>query len=329
MRGARLLALAAALTPGAATAHELAPGLVRIEAVGPQAFHVTWRPPTPAQDDLQIRIAPPCAPLPEAGSALGGAGARLGAGARTEAVVRCPAGVAPQVRRDGGAGAEVLVIGPGPDAVRSAPWREAAAEATGAAREPRPLGLGGVLTSYVALGVTHILGGLDHLAFVLGLLLLVRAPRRVVAVLTAFTVGHSVTLAAAAVGVARLPAAPVEASIALSIVFVAREALLGDAGGRPRAPVVAAVGFGLLHGFGFAGALAALGLPPGFGLPALFAFNLGVELGQLGVVVGVLAGLRLTGLGAQAGLRRPAALALGVGAALLTLERVSHVLRWT
>ncbi|MCA9551849.1 MAG: HupE/UreJ family protein, partial [Myxococcales bacterium] len=117
-------------------------------------------------------------------------------------------------------------------------------------------------------------------------------------------------------------------TIALSVVFVAREALV-SAPGRGAVPLVAALGFGLLHGFGFAGALASLGLPRGHALPALFAFNVGVELGQLLVVGGVIAALWVTGLLRQASLRRPAAFVLGVGAALLTLERVWEVLRWT
>jgi hypothetical protein len=123
-----------------------------------------------------------------------------------------------------------------------------------------------VARTYVALGVEHILLGADHLLFVLGLLLLVAGARPLVATITAFTVAHSVTLAAVSLGFVRVPSAPVEAVIALSVMFVAAEVLRARAG-RPgfaaRAPWVVALAFGLLHGCGFAGALAEIGLPAG------------------------------------------------------------------
>ena len=134
------------------------------------------------------------------------------------------------------------------------------------------------------LGVEHILGGVDHLLFVLALLLIVRGGRRILLTVTAFTVAHSITLVAATLGWVRVPGPPVEAMIALSIVFVAAEIVQGLRG-RPgltaRAPWLVAFSFGLLHGFGFAGALAEVGLPQNAIPIALFAFNVGVELGQL------------------------------------------------
>jgi hydrogenase/urease accessory protein HupE len=145
-------------------------------------------------------------------------------------------------------------------------------------------GAGEVTRTYLVLGVQHILLGVDHLLFVLALLLVVKGLRRVVATLTAFTIAHSITLAAATLGLVHVPGPPVEAVIALSIIFVAAEIVHGIQG-RPgltaRWPWVVAFTFGLLHGFGFAGALSEIGLPQNAILLALFFFNIGVELGQL------------------------------------------------
>jgi hydrogenase/urease accessory protein HupE len=141
-----------------------------------------------------------------------------------------------------------------------------------------------VAKTYFALGVHHILAGFDHLLFVLALLLIVRGVRRVIVTITAFTVAHSITLAAATLGWVHVPSAPVEATIALSIVFVAAEIVHGVQG-RPgltaRWPWVVAFTFGLLHGFGFAGALHEVGLPEQAIPLALLFFNVGVEAGQL------------------------------------------------
>jgi hydrogenase/urease accessory protein HupE len=141
-----------------------------------------------------------------------------------------------------------------------------------------------VVRSYLSLGVEHILGGLDHLLFVLALLIITRGSWRLVKTVTAFTVAHSITLSLATLGLVNVPSAPVEAVIALSIVFVAAE-IVHERQGRPglteNAPWVVAFTFGLLHGFGFAGALSEIGLPQGDVPLALFSFNVGVEVGQL------------------------------------------------
>ena len=157
-----------------------------------------------------------------------------------------------------------------------------------------PAGVGKVAWSYLRLGVEHILGGVDHLLFVFALLLIVRGNARIFATITAFTLAHSLTLVAATLGVVHVPGPPVEASIALSIVFVASEAvhgLRGQPGLTARAPWLVAFTFGLLHGFGFASALAEVGLPQHAIPVALLMFNVGVELGQLAfVVVALMAG---------------------------------------
>ncbi|MBS9718838.1 HupE/UreJ family protein [Pseudohalocynthiibacter aestuariivivens] len=149
-----------------------------------------------------------------------------------------------------------------------------------------------VLVAYVPLGFEHILSGVDHLLFVFALLLLISDGWRLVGAITAFTVAHSLTLAAATLGLVTLPPAPVEAVIALSIVFLASELLLRGKG-APRLselyPWAISFSFGLLHGFGFAGALSEIGLPQ-WDIPlALLSFNLGVEIGQLGFVALVFA----------------------------------------
>lgn len=137
---------------------------------------------------------------------------------------------------------------------------------------------------YVQLGFTHIWEGIDHLLYVLGLMLLVRNLRTLVKTITGFTIAHSITLAAAALGYVDIPPAPVEAVISLSIVYIAVE-LVHVRRGRPslasRAPWVVAFAFGLLHGLGFAGALAEVGLPAHAIPTALLLFNIGIELGQL------------------------------------------------
>ena len=157
-------------------------------------------------------------------------------------------------------------------------------------------GAGEVARTYLVLGVEHILLGIDHLLFVLALLLIVKGAGRVVATVTAFTVAHSITLAAATLGLIRVPGPPVEAVIALSIVFVAAEIVHGVRG-RPgltaRWPWLVAFIFGLLHGFGFAGALDEIGLPQNAIPLALFFFNVGVELGQLMFVAAFVVAARL------------------------------------
>ena len=145
--------------------------------------------------------------------------------------------------------------------------------------------------SYLRLGVEHILGGFDHLLFVLGLMLIVRSTSVLIKTITSFTLAHSVTLAMAALGFVHVPQAPVEAVIALSILFLATELSKQhseESGLTTKAPWLVALCFGLLHGFGFAGALTEVGLPQSDIPLALLFFNVGVEVGQLIFVSGVL-----------------------------------------
>jgi hydrogenase/urease accessory protein HupE len=189
-----------------------------------------------------------------------------------------------------------------------------------------------VMRTYWRHGVEHILFGFDHLLFVLGLILIVRSRRVLLLTITAFTVAHSITLALATIGVVHVPGPPVEAAIALSILLLAVEVVRlqrGDAGFSARWPWLVAFAFGLLHGFGFASALSDVGLPQGDIPLALFAFNVGVECGQLAFVAVVLgaSGLaRRLRLGARVEQRavRAAPYAIGSLAAFWFFERLAR-----
>src|SRR6266566_2378391 len=153
-----------------------------------------------------------------------------------------------------------------------------------------------VAGAYLRLGIEHIWTGVDHLLFILALMILVKGTRRLIATVTAFTVAHSITLAGATLGFVRVPQQPVEACIALGIVFVACEivhARQGWQGWTERWPWIVAFTFGLLHGFGFAGALNAVGLPQTAIPVALLFFNVGVEIGQLLFIAAILSVMAL------------------------------------
>ena len=167
-----------------------------------------------------------------------------------------------------------------------------------------------VVRTYLVLGFQHILSGIDHLMFVLALLILVSGTGRLMLTVTAFTLAHSLTLAGATLGFVDMPGPPIEASIALSIMFVASEIMHSRRGTRgltERYPWVVAFTFGLLHGFGFAGALAQIGLPQASIPMALLFFNVGVESGQLFFIACVFAVMALARSAAQRiDLARPA-----------------------
>jgi hydrogenase/urease accessory protein HupE len=190
-------------------------------------------------------------------------------------------------------------------------------------------GAGTVAKTYFALGVEHILTGFDHLLFVFALILLVRKRAALLWTVTAFTAAHSITLAAATLGVVHVPPPPVEASIALSIAFLARELVRqrrGKAGLTARLPWLVAFAFGLLHGLGFAGALSEVGLPQNAIPLALLFFNVGVEVGQVLFILaalGALALLRRVPLQAP-WLRTASAYGIGGLAMCWTLQRVAQ-----
>ena len=182
--------------------------------------------------------------------------------------------------------------------------------------------------AYLRLGVEHLIFGYDHILFVIGVLFLVSGALQLLKVITSFTVAHSITLALSSLGLVTLPPAPVEAVIALSLVFLASELMKPPERRSPlttRHPWLMAFGFGLLHGFGFAGALAEIGLPKGAAALALLLFNLGVEIGQLLIVALVLALVRVVRATAWEPPRiaeRLPILAMGVLSAYWLIERV-------
>jgi hydrogenase/urease accessory protein HupE len=186
-------------------------------------------------------------------------------------------------------------------------------------------------TTYFMLGTEHILFGVDHLLFVLGLLLLVGGLWPLVKTITAFTVAHSITLGAAVLGYVPVQSGPVEAAIALSIVLLAREIVMGFRGQEHlvhRSPWLVAFAFGLLHGLGFAGALGNIGLRASDVPPALLFFNIGVEAGQLAFVAAILVVHQATRITVRARLPKfqPAlGYALGALAMLWFFERLPAV----
>ena len=204
----------------------------------------------------------------------------------------------------------------------SQPWVE-----IGAARGPLA-----VLRAYGVHGIEHILFGFDHLLFVLALALIVRSRRALFVTITAFTVAHSLTLGLATLGVVHVPGPPVEAAIALSILLVAVELVhleRRELGLTARWPWLVAFAFGLLHGFGFASALSDVGLPRGDIPLALFAFNVGVECGQLAfvsAVFGLVAIVMWLRVGARVArhARRGTAYAIGTLAAFWFFERLTR-----
>ncbi len=282
------IALALLAGPPVAAAHPLAPVLLELSEVGPGRFDVTWKRP--------LRVEGIAERAPE----LPAECARLASSPRIEAdlvaterwVVDCGEGglvgrpVA--VRGLEATGTDALLrIALSDGRVIQTVLRPDASSVIVPERTP-PLA---IARDYAGLGFEHILGGADHLLFVFGLLLLVGGGRRLLQTVTAFTVGHSVTLSLAALGYVRYPVGPIEVAIAATIFWLAVE-LARSPGEHEawirRAPWLAAGVFGLLHGLGFAGALAAAGLPSGDVPLALFAFNAGIETGQLAFVGAVL-----------------------------------------
>lgn len=192
----------------------------------------------------------------------------------------------------------------------------------------------GVVNTYLVFGIEHILVGFDHLLFVACLIFIAGTWRRILITITGFTLAHSITLTLAALGLVSLPVPPIEAIIALSIVFLAREIALDMRDTLTwRYPIVVSSSFGLLHGFGFASALRDIGLPQTEIPAALLAFNIGVEIGQMLFVASVLLifwfisqGLKTIQFDSTNWLKKieiPAAYGIGSIAMLWTVERLS------
>jgi hydrogenase/urease accessory protein HupE len=282
MRVLAILVLAMLLAP-LSWAHEVRPGYLQVQETDTDTYDITWKLPANGEDRLSLhaRLPQECVGQPTQGSFVGGAFVE-----RWQA--SCPGGlVGKTIVIDGlsAARTDVLVRVEQLDGATQTVRLDRERVSFTVAAAPDSFD---VARTYFVLGVEHILTGVDHLLFVLALLFLVRSWRRLVATVTAFTVAHSITLAAATLGLVHVAQTPIEAIIALSVVFVAAE-ILHAARGQPgltaRAPWIVAFVFGLLHGFGFAGALREVGLPEMDVPLALLTFNLGVEAGQLLFIV--------------------------------------------
>jgi hydrogenase/urease accessory protein HupE len=267
-----------------ALAHESQPGLFELRQLAPDRYEAIWRAPIyfgeahPARLQLpaswQSVGEPTVRQLPD--SALYRRMVRVPGGSIDGAVIRFPGleatitDVFVRVSRLDGSQVNLVVRPTRPFAELRGerPWYVASGE-------------------YLVLGFNHILMGIDHLLFVLGLLVIVQGRRMLVRTVTAFTVAHSITLAIATLGYASIPGPPLNAAIALSILFLGPEivrAWRGETSFTLRQPWVVAFAFGLLHGFGFASGLSTVGMPRAEIPLALLMFNVGVELGQLAFV---------------------------------------------
>lgn len=323
----RIAVLVIMLATNSAFAHRFAPSALHIEVLPNAEISVRWKTPIQTVSDVPMvpRLPAHCAIVEQSPFIAEGTGKLRQTRYRCEKSL-----VAYSITVDGLAANQssalltiVLPDGVSHQAVLTAaePIWEVPATPDGAT----------VVSRYSVLGAEHIWGGIDHLLFVLGLLLLVGKGKRLVITITAFTLGHSITLAMVTLGLFDYPVALVEFLIAFSIFLLAVE--LTRAEGHSalwRWPWLLAGGFGLLHGMGFAGALAETGLPPGNIPLALLFFNLGIELGQLAFIALLLLMAKL--LTRVPATRHPAVaqapvLVLGVLSATWCLERGAEVLR--
>ncbi|MGD2132250.1 MAG: HupE/UreJ family protein [Maricaulaceae bacterium] len=331
------LFLGALVLAAPAVAHEVRPAFLQIREVAPQEYDVLWKTPAQGRMRLSVEVI-----LPESCTSAAPPRSVLADGAViarwretcTESLVGQEVGINDLEATLTDAIVRFEPLEGPPAMLRLTP--DAPRGVLPAAQSWRA-----IAASYFGLGVEHILLGFDHLLFVLALLILVGDVRRLLGVVTAFTLAHSLTLAATTFGLMRLPSAPVEAAIALSIAFVAAEIVhvrRKDTGDAPpttiaRWPWIASFGFGLLHGFGFAGALREIGIPDGAAPLALAFFNLGVEVGQVAFILAVLALIalarqlaRLTSLAAPAWAWRAPVYVIGTAAAFWFIERAAAIL---
>jgi hydrogenase/urease accessory protein HupE len=288
-----LLALLFALLATPALADEFKPAYLQLTQTGPTRYEVLWKlPALDEQTTLKLKPLFPAGTVeltPRRGTYASGATV-------LRWTIEVPGGLEGKPIAFEGISltrTDVLVRLARADGTEQLERLNPAAPAFVAVASPGPFE---VITSYTWLGIEHILLGVDHLLFVAALVMLVRGKRQLLLTITAFTIAHSITLALATLGLLNVPGPPVEAIIALSILFVALEILRREQGHPSLAsekPWLVAFSFGLLHGLGFAGALAEVGLPQNSIPLALLFFNVGVEIGQLLFVGVLLAGAAL------------------------------------
>ncbi|MBB3020496.1 hydrogenase/urease accessory protein HupE [Microvirga lupini] len=282
-----LAALTALLSPLSGHAHEVRPAYLDLREDRPGEFSVLWK--TPMAGEMRLALDPSFSGPVEV---LAPVAARRTGDAAVQTWRLRANGLRGQTLRIEGLESTLTDVLVRVVFADGSTWVERLTPRRPDALIPARSSMWGVAGTYLVLGIEHILTGVDHLLFVLALLLLTTGTWRLVKTVTAFTVAHSITLGLATLGMVHVPPKPVEAVIALSIVFVAAEILhtrQGRVGLAARMPWVVAFTFGLLHGFGFAGALSEVGLPDGQIPVALLFFNLGVEAGQLLFVAGALA----------------------------------------
>jgi hydrogenase/urease accessory protein HupE len=281
-----------ALFASAALAHEVRPAYLELRQTGPETYDALWKVPG-LGDNLRLGLY---VQLPAGSTNITAPRGAMANNAFTERwTLRRDGGLTGGIIRIAGLSAtstDVLVRLERLDG--SAQVTRLTPSAPSFLVEAAPPALQ-VARTYSVLGVEHILSGIDHLLFILALLIITRGGWRLVKTVTAFTISHSITLTLATLGYVHIPQRPVEATIALSIVFVAAEILRGRAG-KPgltqRAPWVVAFAFGLMHGLGFASGLSEAGLPVAHIPTALFFFSIGVETGHflfIGVVLSLIA----------------------------------------
>lgn len=313
----------------AAAAHEVRPAHLTVAEVSGGEYLVRWK--VPAKGKRRLAIEPLFAPRCVEGE---GAGGRVEAFARGASLmswrIRCPGGLADTEIGFSNLPKTMIDVLVQMTFLDGRYYTGLVRPSSPVFRVPARDSEASVFGSYLLLGVEHILFGWDHLLFVLGLVLVVADTRRLVWAITGFTVAHSLTLALAMLDVVRVPGPPVEAVIALSIVLLAVEAIRYRRSGVDtfaiRAPWAVSMAIGLVHGLGFAGALSEYGLPAYAKFVSLFAFNLGVEVGQLTFVVSLVllgAAARKVALPAVPRVKFAATCFVGVCGAFWLVERVT------
>jgi hypothetical protein len=307
----------------AAVAHEVRPAYLELSEERPGEFSVLWK--VPMQGEMRLGLTPRFSGETQSSMPI----SRTVSGAAIETWTLNAAALRGQTLTIGGLEATMTDVLARVEYMDGTSWTQRFTPREPAIVIPTAETALEVAWTYLEFGVEHILFGVDHLLFVLALLILTRGVGLLVKTITAFTVAHSITLALATLGFVHAPQAPVEAVIALSIVFVAAEIVhrhQGRDGIAVRAPWIVAFSFGLLHGFGFAGALGEVGLPERHIPLALLFFNIGVEAGQLVFVAAVLApmtALRRLHLTLPAWVLRVPAYAIGSAAMFWTIQRIA------
>ena len=329
MKAALLILVLFATCASGPLAHEVRPAYLELRQTGAETSDVLWKVPGLGENlrlGLYVELPAGCANVTEPRASMVN-------NAHTERfAVKCTGGLAGgtiHIAGLTGTTTDVLVRLERLDGTTQVTRLTPSAPSFVVEAAPRALE---VVRTYIVLGIEHILTGIDHLLFVLALLSITRGGWRLVTTVTAFTISHSLTLTAATLGFVHVPQRPVEAVIALSIVFVAAEIVRihrGQVSITARAPWLVAFTFGLMHGLGFAGGLSDAGLPAGHIPTALLFFSAGVETGHflfIGVVLAVMAFVRRSGVSFPRWAELIAPYAIGAIAMFWVIQRTASFL---